>query len=286
MNTLTDAEIRALDEALDDEYQAWATYDQVIADFGEVAPAGLLSAPGDPAERGRPAGGPGAARRAGRLAHLRAGWRADPGRESGRDHLLRPLGIPVALITDGSLVWREDVRVALHKADWLSLKVDATDPVLWRRVNRPDPALHLDAILFGISRLAADYRGTLTTETMLVSGVNDSMDAIGAVADYLATIGPSIAYLAAPTRPPAEPGVGPPDDATLARAFQGTIASTKGHCPNRPEKRDKDRELRPDSPCEALRRALVSAPEYRYRRYASALPSYLEPPTILAIPDL
>ncbi|MBS1202377.1 MAG: uncharacterized protein H6R22_886 [Chromatiaceae bacterium] len=37
MNALTDAEIRALNEALDDEYQAWATYDQVIADFGEVA---------------------------------------------------------------------------------------------------------------------------------------------------------------------------------------------------------------------------------------------------------
>jgi len=38
MTDLTDGEIRALDEALDDEYQAWTTYDQVIADFGEVAP--------------------------------------------------------------------------------------------------------------------------------------------------------------------------------------------------------------------------------------------------------
>jgi hypothetical protein len=38
MNPLTDAEIHALNEALDDEYHAWATYDQVIADFGEVRP--------------------------------------------------------------------------------------------------------------------------------------------------------------------------------------------------------------------------------------------------------
>ena len=38
MTELAAAEIRALNEALDDEYQAWATYDQVIADFGEVAP--------------------------------------------------------------------------------------------------------------------------------------------------------------------------------------------------------------------------------------------------------
>ena len=38
MNTLSEAEIHALNEALDDEYHAWATYDQVIADFGEVPP--------------------------------------------------------------------------------------------------------------------------------------------------------------------------------------------------------------------------------------------------------
>ena len=38
MTGLNDAEIRALEEALDDEYRAWATYDQVIKDFGEVRP--------------------------------------------------------------------------------------------------------------------------------------------------------------------------------------------------------------------------------------------------------
>lgn len=38
MNPLTEAEIHALNEALDDEYLARATYDQVIADFGEVQP--------------------------------------------------------------------------------------------------------------------------------------------------------------------------------------------------------------------------------------------------------
>ncbi len=37
-SSLTEAEIHALNEALDDEYRAWATYDQVIADFGDVRP--------------------------------------------------------------------------------------------------------------------------------------------------------------------------------------------------------------------------------------------------------
>jgi wyosine [tRNA(Phe)-imidazoG37] synthetase (radical SAM superfamily) len=135
-------------------------------------------------------------------------------------NLLRPLGVPIAVITNGSLLWREEVRAVLHKADWLSVKVDATDPDLWRRVNRPDAHLRLDAILAGISRFAADYRGTFTTETMLVAGVNDNPEAIEGVADYLATLGPSIAYLALPTRPPAEPDVRPPDELVLARAYQ------------------------------------------------------------------
>jgi wyosine [tRNA(Phe)-imidazoG37] synthetase (radical SAM superfamily) len=138
--------------------------------------------------------------------------------------LLRPLGVPIAIITNSSLLWREDVRAALQKANWLSVKVDATDPDLWRRVNRPDAHLSLDAILTGISRLAAGYRGTFTTETMLVAGVNDSPDAIGAVADYLETLSPSVAWLAIPTRPPAETWVSPPDDATLARACQSLSA--------------------------------------------------------------
>lgn len=38
MQTLDLAEVAALNEALDDEYRAWSTYDQVIADFGEVRP--------------------------------------------------------------------------------------------------------------------------------------------------------------------------------------------------------------------------------------------------------
>ncbi|MGA8031895.1 MAG: hypothetical protein WCB48_05835 [Casimicrobiaceae bacterium] len=38
MSAFTQAETGALAEALDDEYRAWATYDQVIVDFGEVAP--------------------------------------------------------------------------------------------------------------------------------------------------------------------------------------------------------------------------------------------------------
>jgi wyosine [tRNA(Phe)-imidazoG37] synthetase (radical SAM superfamily) len=133
---------------------------------------------------------------------------------------LRPLGIPIAVISNASLVWREDVRAALARADWLSLKVDATDPVVWRQVNRPAPALRLEQILDGIEHLARDYRGTLTTETMLVAGINDTVASVSGVADYLARLAPTVAHLAVPTRPPAEPAVRPPDEGALVRAYE------------------------------------------------------------------
>ena len=41
--------------------------------------------------------------------------------------LLRPLGIPIAVISNASLLWREEVRAATGKADWVSVKVDSVD---------------------------------------------------------------------------------------------------------------------------------------------------------------
>lgn len=49
--------------------------------------------------------------------------------------LLRPLGVKIAVITNGSLICREDVRLDLNKADWVSLKIDSTIEKIWRRIN-------------------------------------------------------------------------------------------------------------------------------------------------------
>jgi len=133
---------------------------------------------------------------------------------------LRALGLPIAVISNGSLAWREDVRAALARADWVSLKVDAVEEVLWRRINRPHPALRGEDVLEGMARFAAEYRGPLATETMLVDGVNDGEAAIDAVAGFLERLAPSAAYLAVPTRPPAESWVRPPSEEAVVRAFQ------------------------------------------------------------------
>lgn len=133
---------------------------------------------------------------------------------------LRPLGIPVAVISNGSLVWRQDVRAALGRADWVSLKVDAADEPTWRKVNRPFAALAMSAVLDGMLHFASEFRGELATETMLVQGVNDAEPVIEAAASFVERLRPRIAYIAAPTRPPAEPWVRPVSEEVTNRAFQ------------------------------------------------------------------
>jgi wyosine [tRNA(Phe)-imidazoG37] synthetase (radical SAM superfamily) len=134
--------------------------------------------------------------------------------------MLRPLGIPIAVISNGSLVWREDVRTALMHADWVSLKVDVVREDLWRRINRPDPSLRLGSILSGMEAFAAGFDGFLATETMLVKGVNDSESVITETAAFIATLRPQKAYLAIPTRPPTELWCEPPDETAVNAAYQ------------------------------------------------------------------
>jgi wyosine [tRNA(Phe)-imidazoG37] synthetase (radical SAM superfamily) len=133
---------------------------------------------------------------------------------------LRHVGPKVAVISNGSLVHLEEVREDLASADWVSLKVDAVDEKTWRRVDRPHRSLKLDKIVGGMLAFRETFEGVLVTETMLVSGVNDSPEQVEALAAFLGRLQPAVVYLAIPTRPPAEEWVRPADEEALNRAYQ------------------------------------------------------------------
>jgi len=134
--------------------------------------------------------------------------------------LLKMLGVPVGVITNSSLLWRDDVREDLGKADWISLKVDAVQDEIWRQINRPHKAIPLPAILDGILAFAKAFTGKLVSETMLVRGLNDNDSGMKEVADFLHIVQPDQAYLSIPTRPPAEREVRGPDEEALNGAYQ------------------------------------------------------------------
>lgn len=139
----------------------------------------------------------------------------------GREiEMLRPLGIKIAVITNGSLISREDVRAELAQADWVSLKVDCTQDEVWRVINRPQTALQLPAILEGMQDFASFFKGELVTETMLVRDLNDNSDQLREVAGFLERLQPAKAYVSVPTRPPAERWVEYPDEKSVSEAYQ------------------------------------------------------------------
>jgi len=134
--------------------------------------------------------------------------------------LLRPLGIKIAVISNGSLLSRPDVREALRQADWVSAKVDAVTEPTWRRVNRPHPGLDFVEVQSGIRRFAREFDGELVSETMLVDGINDTPESLIAVGEFLRDVGLRTAYLAIPTRPTPYPAITAPDEETVNRAYQ------------------------------------------------------------------
>ncbi|MFA4838523.1 MAG: radical SAM protein [Candidatus Neomarinimicrobiota bacterium] len=137
--------------------------------------------------------------------------------------LLKALSVPVGVITNSSLIWRDDVREELGKADWVSLKIDAVQETIWKQINRPHKAIQMSRILDGMLTFARGFTGKLMTETMLVKGINDNEDCLKEVADFVNRIQPSQAYLSVPIRPPAEKQVQSPDEETLNRMYQAFI---------------------------------------------------------------
>lgn len=133
---------------------------------------------------------------------------------------LKPLGIPIGVITNGSLLWREDVREELCKADLVSIKVDSVMENYWKKVNRPDAELSLKQVLEGQLAFSKKFKGRLITETMLVKGANDKEASLKATAQFLQKLAPHTAYIAVPTRPPSEAWAGTPNELSINRAYQ------------------------------------------------------------------
>jgi wyosine [tRNA(Phe)-imidazoG37] synthetase (radical SAM superfamily) len=115
--------------------------------------------------------------------------------------LVQDFGIKVAVFTNSSLIWKREVQDALKLADYVSIKVDTTDEVTWRKINCPSPKLNLSKILDGILEFKEIYPGKLVTETMLIDGINDNEDDLIKIAHFIIKVEPEIAYLTIPTRP-------------------------------------------------------------------------------------
>jgi len=128
--------------------------------------------------------------------------------------------IPVAVITNSSLLSMEEVRNHLFEADWVSVKVDSVIEESWRKIDHPHRDLSLERILEGILMFAQMYEGILVSETMVVKELNDDQENAEATSSYLQKLQPAYCYISIPTRPPAESWVQPPDEDAINTIYQ------------------------------------------------------------------
>jgi len=133
---------------------------------------------------------------------------------------LKQFNIKIAVITNSSLLDNENVRKDLLEADWVSVKVDSVSEDIWRKIDRPHGKLNFQSILNGVKLFSEEFSNYFAVETMLVKGLNDSVEELKAISDFVKTLNPERAYLSIPTRPPAEEWVEAPDEEKLIMAHQ------------------------------------------------------------------
>ena len=117
----------------------------------------------------------------------------------------------LAVLTNGTLMTDPQVREELALADVVIPSLDAVTPQVFRKVNRPAPELDLPAIIEGIARFTAEFKGKVLLEILLVAGVNDSEEELAGLISQAERINPFLVQLNTVDRPPAVSWAAPMD---------------------------------------------------------------------------
>lgn len=112
--------------------------------------------------------------------------------------------IPVAVLTNSTLLTKTRVRKALLAADLVVPSLDAATQEDFLRVNRPHPSLKIRDIITALKEFRQEFRGQIWLEIMLVKGVNDSPQHIQKLKEAVHEINPDKTQLNTVIRPPAE----------------------------------------------------------------------------------
>jgi wyosine [tRNA(Phe)-imidazoG37] synthetase (radical SAM superfamily) len=112
--------------------------------------------------------------------------------------------IPLAVLTNGSLLFWQDVRDDLCEADVVIPSLDAATPLVFDHVNRPHPLLNLEEILGGLAQFRKEFRNQIWLEVLLCRGVNDDHGEVERIKEAVDRIEPDRLQLNTCVRPPAE----------------------------------------------------------------------------------
>ncbi|NTU67400.1 MAG: radical SAM protein [Chlorobiaceae bacterium] len=126
--------------------------------------------------------------------------------------------IPVAVITNGSLLHLPEVRAELLEADAVLPSLNAGSEELYNRIDRPAAGFGFRQHIDGLRQFREEYSGKLWVEVMLIAGLNDTEAALEDLVSVLADIRPDTVHLVVPNRPAPESIVAMPEEEGVARA--------------------------------------------------------------------
>lgn len=148
-----------------------------------------------------------------RIDHITFSGSGEPTLNRAIGHLIREIkemtSIPVAVLTNASLLSRKSVREALSQADIVLPSLDAATPEILAKINRPHPSLKVEKIIDGLRKFRQEFKGRIWLEVMLVKGVNDSPSHLKKLKEAIAGIKPDKIQLNTVVRPPAEKSARP-----------------------------------------------------------------------------
>ncbi|KPJ98213.1 MAG: hypothetical protein AMK71_11765 [Nitrospira bacterium SG8_35_4] len=112
--------------------------------------------------------------------------------------------IPVAVLTNGTLLFQEDVQRDLLEADVVLPSLDAASQEVFQKINRPHNSLNIKSISRGIKKFRKSYTGQIWLEIMLIKDFNDSPDELLRIRNAISGIQPDKVHLNTVVRPPSE----------------------------------------------------------------------------------
>jgi wyosine [tRNA(Phe)-imidazoG37] synthetase (radical SAM superfamily) len=148
----------------------------------------------------------------------------------------RLTSIPVAVLTNGSLLAARKIQDALLEADLILPSLDAGDAELFRLVNRPHPDIEFDSVVDGLVAFRERFTKPIWLEIMLLAGITGNRSEVEKIAALARRIHPDRIQLNTVTRPPCEEYAYPvPSEslASFARLFGHTAQVVSDYKPRR-----------------------------------------------------
>jgi wyosine [tRNA(Phe)-imidazoG37] synthetase (radical SAM superfamily) len=134
--------------------------------------------------------------------------------------------IPVAVLTNGALLYLPEVRHELAAADLVLPSLDSACEATYRLINRPLLELSLESLLKGLTSFRREYRGQIWLEVMLLKGLNDTDEELTCLRQAFTKIAPDKIQLNTAVRPVVESVARPLDKTEMAAAaafLQGPV---------------------------------------------------------------